>query len=97
MARTSGRILKSDDVKLEGQFHLDPARGASAAGAPQHSSDVLAAPQARVLENHPDYAVIEVTCTCGTSTRLRCEYAGVRASADAETKNSATEVNNQTK
>jgi hypothetical protein len=96
MAGISGRILKSDDVKLEGQFHLDPARAASAGDGPQHSGDVLAAPQVRVLENHPEYAVIEVTCTCGTSTRLRCEYAGVRTSQDAETKNSAIEVSNQT-
>jgi hypothetical protein len=96
MARISGRILKSDDVKLGGQFHLDPARGASAGGGPQNSSNVLAAPQVRVLENHPEYAVIELTCTCGTSTRLRCEYAGVPASGDAEAENSAIEVSNKT-
>ena len=97
MAPISERILKSDDVKLEGRFHLDPSRAASGGGGPQYGSDVLAAPQARILENHPEYAVIEVTCTCGTSTRLRCEYAGARASGDAETKQSAIDVNNQAK
>ena len=97
MGKVSGRILKSDDVKLEGQFHLGLARGASGGGGPQNSTNVLAAPQARVMENHPEYAVIEVTCTCGTSTRLRCEYAGAGASADAGAKKSVTEVSNKTK
>ena len=91
MAKVSGRILKSEDVRLEGQFHLDLAQAASAPGGHQPRSGVPAAPQARVLENNPEYAVIEVTCTCGASTRLRCEYAGTRA------KNSATEVSNETK
>jgi hypothetical protein len=96
MVRTSGRILKSDDVKLEGQYHLDAAQAEFAAGEPQQRSAVLAAPQVRISENHPEYAVIEVTCSCGTKMCLRCEYAGAQAPENAQTQNGAIEVPDQT-
>ncbi|TSA56511.1 MAG: hypothetical protein D4R45_00675 [Planctomycetaceae bacterium] len=79
MIRTAGRILKSNDVKLEGQFHLDAANAGS--GSPKQQVVPLSAPQVRILENHPEYAVIEVTCSCGTKMSLKCEYAGAAAQA----------------
>ena len=96
MVRTSGRILKSDDVKLEGQYHLDAAQVEFAGGQPQQRSAVLTAPKVRISENHPEYAVIEVTCSCGTKMYLRCEYAGARAPENAQTQNGATDVPDQT-
>ena len=97
MARTSGRILKSDDVTLEGQYHLDVAQAELAGGEPQHRSAAPAAPQARILENHPEYAVIEVTCSCGTRMCLRCEYADAQAPQDSQTQDGATKAPNQVK
>jgi hypothetical protein len=97
MARTSGRILKSDDVTLEGQYHLDVAQAESAGGEPQPRSTAPAATQARILENHPEYAVIEVTCSCGTRMCLRCEYSGAQAQKNSQTQNGATEAPDQTK
>lgn len=91
--KTSGRILKSDDVKFEGQYHLDVAQAVSS--LPQHTGTTLAAPQVRILENHPEYAVIEVTCSCGTRTCLRCEYAGAQASEDSQAQNGAIEAPEQ--
>ncbi|MGB2866157.1 MAG: hypothetical protein WBC05_22680 [Sedimentisphaerales bacterium] len=79
MIRTAGRILKSNDVKLEGQFHLDAAQTGS--GLPKQQVAASSAPQVRILENHPEYAVIEVTCSCGTRMSLKCEYAGAAAQA----------------
>lgn len=75
MITTAGRILKSNDVKLEGQFHLD----ASKAGLdlPKQEIEPSSEPQVRILENHPEYVVIEVTCSCGARVSLKCEYAGV--------------------
>jgi len=96
MGKVTGRILKSDDVKLEGQFHLDAARAESARCRPQHRSEVLAAPQARILESHPGYAVVEVTCTCGTAMRLKCDYAGAQASGDSPTQRSEAGASNPT-
>ena len=79
MIRPAGRILKSNDVKLEGQFLLD----ATDAGldVPKQKIADSSAPKVRILENHPEYAVIEVTCSCGTRMSLKCEYAGAAAQA----------------
>lgn len=79
MIRTAGRILKSNDVKLEGQFHLDAAK--AGLDSPKQQVAASSAPKVRILENHPEYAVIEVTCSCGTRMSLKCEYAGAAAQA----------------
>lgn len=79
MMRTAGRILKSNEVKLEGQFHLDTAQ--AGLDSPKQQVAASSAPQVRILENHPEYAVIEVTCSCGTRMSLKCEYAGAAAKA----------------
>lgn len=74
MPKPTGRILKSDNVKLEGLVHLDAAQpGISAA---QKRTAALAAPQARIVENQSEFAVIEITCCCGAKMHLRCEYGG---------------------
>ena len=74
MATAAGQVLKSDKVKLEGRFVL----GASEAGtdSPRQQIAASSAPQVRILENHEQYAVIEVICSCGTRTSLKCEYTG---------------------
>jgi hypothetical protein len=74
MGTTAGRILKSDDVKLEGQFHLDLMKAAS--NLPHPAAAVLTEPKVRIVENNPEFAVIEITCSCGNAMQLRCEYAG---------------------
>lgn len=83
MGKTAGLILKSDDVKFEGQFHLDFEQADS--GIEQKVCATPAVPQVRILENHPDYAVIEVTCSCGNKTCLRCEYNAAEAADDTQT------------
>ncbi len=95
MPKTTKRILKSDDVKLEGQFHLDLAQAGSAKNGPKQISATSAAPQTRIVENHPEFAVIEVICSCGTGTHLRCEYAGVQAPEGSQTQNSTLETSNE--
>ena len=76
MTETSGRILKGDDVELEGQYHLGLVQDEFEKNGPAQANAVVAAPQAQVIENHPDHAVIEVTCSCGTKVYLRCDYPG---------------------
>ncbi len=75
MGKTAGHILKSNDVKLEGRFHLDVGQ---IAPEPTKGENV-----ALIVENHPEFAVIEVSCSCGAKTHIRCEYADVQ-SADQE-------------
>lgn len=68
MPEVTGYILKADQVELQGQFHLD-------IGQAGPSSPKLITPQARIVENHPEFAVMEITCCCGAKTYLKCEYA----------------------
>lgn len=79
MVKTAGRILKSEDFKLEGQFHLDIAQRDP--DLQKQTVTVSSAPKIRMLENHPEYAVIEITCSCGTRISVRCEYAEAQVSA----------------
>jgi len=95
MTKTTKRILKSDNVKLEGQFHLDLAQAESAEDGRKQTSAASAAPQARIVENHPEFAVIEVICSCGAGTHLRCEYAGVQAPEGSQTQNGTLETPNK--
>ena len=81
MSRTSGRIIKSEDVELEGQYLLDIAQIKCAAGEAKKQNTASVTPQVRILETHPEYAVMEVTCSCGTKMSLRCDYAGVMSPA----------------
>lgn len=81
MPRTSGRILKAEDVELEGQYLLDIAQLKCAAGEPKKHIAASVTPQVRIVETHPEYAVMEVTCSCGTKMSVRCEYAGVMSPA----------------
>lgn len=76
MIETSGRILKSNDVELEGQYRLGLAQNEVQGRKPAQTTAVSAAPQAQIIENHPDHAVIEITCSCGAKVCLKCEYAG---------------------
>jgi hypothetical protein len=77
MIKTAGRILKSNDVKLEGQFHLEVTNAGSQ--MPKLQTAASSEPRVRVMENHPQYAVIEVTCGCGRKMSLKCEYATTSA------------------
>jgi hypothetical protein len=81
MKKTAGRILKSSDVKLEGRFHLDAGR--IAPGRTRGKNAALTTPQVRIVESHPEFGVIEITCSCGTKTYLRCEYSGVEPPIEA--------------
>ena len=67
-----GHILKSSDVKLEGQFRLDVDQNITA--STNQKNVTLSPAQVRIVENHPEFAVVEVTCGCGTKTHIRCEY-----------------------
>ena len=95
MSKAIKRILKSDNVKLEGQFRLDLAQAGFAKDPTKQKSAASAAPQARVVENHPEFAVIEVICSCGTGTYLRCEYTGAQAPEASQTQNGTLETSNE--
>ncbi len=72
MEKAAGHILKSNNVKLEGRFRLDVGQGVP--NSANEKNITLAPAQVCILENHPEFAVMEVTCGCGTKTCIKCEY-----------------------
>jgi hypothetical protein len=87
MPKTAGHILKSHEVKLEGQFRLDVAQVQSRTGKPAQKSPALKDPQVRIVENRPEFADIEMTCSCGLKTHLKCEYAGNQITGESKAQN----------
>ena len=73
MPKTTRRVLKAAQVALSDplRLSLDPAAPAGGEAAQPGA----AAPRVRLVQNHPEYAVIEVTCSCGKTTQVRCDYA----------------------
>jgi hypothetical protein len=89
MAGVTVRVIKGSDVEIKGKFKLEliPVGQASA----KDSGRPLVTPQVRVVEKNPEFAVIEVTCSCGTKALLRCEYASAQSSGgSAEVQNDAS-------
>ena len=95
MGKAAGRILKGSDVKLEGRFTLDIVQPEP--GQTKQPGTALVEPQVRIVENQPEFAVIEITCSCGTGMYLRCEYAGAKAPEVSQKQNGTPEVPGQTK
>ena len=72
MEKAAGHILKSNNVKLEGRFHLNTGQGSP--GLAKGRNETSTPVQVRVVENHPEFAVLELICGCGAKTYIRCEY-----------------------
>lgn len=96
MPKASGQILKGDEVKLEGQFRLDVAQAQYPTGGTRQKCQAMAAPQVRIVENHPQFALIETTCSCGTKTLVKCEYADTQPPQEQKTQNGRTNVKDRT-
>jgi hypothetical protein len=80
--KTTRQVLKADQVACEGplQLSLDP----TALPAGHKPRSVATGPSVRIAQNHAQYAVIEVTCRCGGTTYIRCDYAAATIPAAAE-------------
>ncbi|MGA2094485.1 MAG: hypothetical protein ABSH16_13960 [Sedimentisphaerales bacterium] len=75
MVSTAGRVLKSSEVEVEGKFSLDLAGIVPPGPNGKHPAQTSGAPaKVRVLENQKEFAVMEVTCSCGRKTIIRCDY-----------------------
>ena len=75
MNKSVRRILKNDEVKFEGRVQLNMIQPQVTKGGLKGANSASTAQQVRILENHPEFAVIEVICGCGARTHVRCEYA----------------------
>lgn len=82
MSKTIRHVLKADEVALDDSFplSLDPAAAAAPGATSRPAPAAPAGPGVRITQSHPDYAVIEVTCPCGRTTSIRCDYAAASPS-----------------
>jgi len=80
MFKTARRVLKADEVALRDPFRLDLDPALPAGPEPPSAAT---GPSARIVQTHPQYAIIEVTCPCGKTTYVRCEYAEAKSPAAA--------------
>jgi hypothetical protein len=82
MKNSTGCILKSDQLKLDGRFLLEARLPGK---QPDTRSPSRSAPAAAaVVENHPDFVIIEVTCGCGAKTLIRCQYTASQNAAESK-------------
>ena len=66
-----GRILRSEDIQLAEPLALnDSMRPVSQTPASQDNDQA----EVRMIEEHPDYVIIEVVCSCGKKMQIRCNY-----------------------
>ncbi len=71
MKKASGQILRGSDVEIAGTFLLDVQQT-----APTQTGNITsAATNVCIVENHPEFAVLEVTCSCGAKTHVKSLYA----------------------
>lgn len=80
------RILKGDQVLVSGSVCLDTgsslapvSTSAPSEGDAHTSTEPGHAQQAGIVETTDQYVVIEVVCSCGSTTRLQCNYAEMAA------------------
>lgn len=76
MEKTVKRIIRSSDVELKGHIRLDTLSqgiGDNNTNRPQNTG--VTPVNAKIIENNAEYAVIEVICSCGQKTQIKCQYA----------------------
>ncbi len=76
------RILKSDEVEIDGRCNLEIGHAFSPA---QHSrTGSVVAAKAKIIDNNNEYALIELTCACGRKTLVRCDYGNASAPPNSQ-------------
>ena len=78
------RIIKNGQIDIEGRVALDLGNFPSAPGQAGKIPAIPAQAKVRIIENQDQYAVMEVTCSCGKKTIIRCDYGDLAAAKNAE-------------
>jgi hypothetical protein len=78
MQGTTGRILRSQDVKLEGQLQLELNQRKTAANnnhnTPKNGNTNAVPPEVTIVENNADFTILRINCACGQQAYVRCEH-----------------------
>jgi len=78
MRRKVIRVLKKGQVKFGGSVKLEG--GAAGGVEPSSGPGGPTAQQARIVESNNEYAIIEITCSCGQKTHVQCNYSNLTGS-----------------
>ncbi len=68
-----GHVLKANRVRLEEPLRLSIDGMGTAGHAGSHRPQTQ--PHVRIAQSNAEFAVLEVTCSCGKVIHVRCDYA----------------------
>lgn len=72
------QVLKRDKIEVSGSIRLTPAAGVHPVRTPNSSRMSPLTPgmaqQARIIESNNEYAIIEITCSCGCKSHIQCNF-----------------------
>ena len=73
MSHSTARVIRGNETVTEEpfQFQIGPCEQPSQPSQAQ----ALAAPQVCVAENTGEHVVLEIVCSCGRKSYVKCEYA----------------------
>ena len=66
-------VIRRDETCNDGVCALPV--GSTPANAPSAQAPPVTAPQVRIAQKQQSCAVLEVTCSCGRKSYIKCEYA----------------------
>lgn len=71
------QVIKHEQVEVKDSICIAASGGAAARPADRlRTGPACGLPQqARVVESNSEYAIIEVTCSCGGKSHIQCNYA----------------------
>ena len=68
------RVIKPDEMEMNGTAHIEPAAGTVACRTAASSEAAGAVQQARIIESNDSHAILELICSCGCKSRVQCNY-----------------------
>ncbi|MHC4132010.1 MAG: hypothetical protein ACYSSP_11225 [Planctomycetota bacterium] len=74
MEKASSHILKGDQVQFDGAFKLNSTPPASQPVRKTSAPTPSIPAQAVIVEQNNEFAVVEVTCSCGKNIPVKCIY-----------------------
>lgn len=69
------KVLKNVEISQEPAVRIGAGSGVPSAAV--KASGAAVAQQARIVESNNEYAIIEVTCSCGSKAFVQCNYAAL--------------------
>lgn len=72
MTQAAGRILKGNEVNIEGTYQLGFPQAEHK--SVQNVNIAGKSPQVKIIENNEDFVIFQVVCSCGKQINIRGEY-----------------------